>query len=95
VTPSFGSDDDRLTSKEDLCAHLLATHDRLRDNETLSERTFIMTGKHFSVAIAFTIFMLAAFVLAQPMPAASALSQPTSRSSDLRTLAVLRVAVKV
>jgi hypothetical protein len=33
-----------------------------------SERTFIMTGKHFSLAIAFTIFMLAAFALAQPQP---------------------------
>jgi hypothetical protein len=39
---------------------------RLRDNETLSERTFIMSAKHFSVAIAFTIFMLAASALAQP-----------------------------
>jgi hypothetical protein len=41
-----------------------------------------MTGKHFS-AIALTIFMLAAFVLAQPMFAASALAQPTLAASAL------------
>ena len=38
-----------------------------------------MTGKHLS-AIALTIFMLAAFVLAQPM-AATALTQPTPAAS--------------
>jgi hypothetical protein len=41
-----------------------------------------MTGKHFS-AIALTVFMLAAFVLAQPMFAASALAQPTLAASAL------------
>ena len=41
-----------------------------------------MTGKHFS-AIALTIFMLAASVLAQPMFAASALAQPTLAASAL------------
>jgi hypothetical protein len=41
-----------------------------------------MTGKHFS-AIALTIFMLAASVLAQPMFAASALAQPTLATSAL------------
>jgi hypothetical protein len=41
-----------------------------------------MTGKHFSV-IALTVFMLAAFVLAQPMFAASALAQPTLAASAL------------
>jgi len=46
------------------------------------ERTFIMTGKHFS-AIALTVFMLAASVLAQPMFAASALAQPTLAASAL------------
>jgi Protein of unknown function (DUF2911) len=47
--------------------------------EPFQERTFIMTGKHFS-ALALSIFMLAAFVLAQPM-AASALSQPMLAAS--------------
>jgi hypothetical protein len=41
-----------------------------------------MTSKHFS-AIALTIFMLPAFVLAQPMFAASALAQPTLAASAL------------
>jgi hypothetical protein len=47
--------------------------------EPLQERTFIMTGKHFS-AMALTGFILAAFILAQPM-AASALAQPMAATA--------------
>jgi hypothetical protein len=50
----------------------------LRDNEILSERTFIMTSRHFS-ALALTVVMLSAFILAQPM-AASVLAQPMAAS---------------
>jgi hypothetical protein len=47
--------------------------------EPLQERTFIMTSKHFS-AIVLSVFMLAAFILAQPM-AASALAQPIAATA--------------
>jgi hypothetical protein len=37
---------------------------RLRDNGALSERAFIMTGKHFSIGMALTSLVLAATILA-------------------------------